>query len=78
MHIQLETSVLRKVIKRLHFGNLLSGVVGTWWSTLSPEAFFLAMAGIAAISGILLSLLAAAEWRFFNGLMSARSARSRA
>jgi len=57
-------------------GNLLSGVVGTWWSSMSPAAFFLAMAGIAAVSGILLLMLAAAERRFFTGLMSVRSARS--
>jgi proton-dependent oligopeptide transporter, POT family len=51
-------------------GNLLSGVVGTWWSHLSPAAFFLAMAGIAAASGLLLWLLAATERRHFAGLMT--------
>lgn len=51
-------------------GNLLSGVVGTWWSTMSPAAFFLAMAGIAALSGGLLWLLAATERRHFAGLMT--------
>jgi POT family proton-dependent oligopeptide transporter len=57
-------------------GNLLSGVVGTWWSTMTPAAFFLAMAGIAAVSGILLAMLAVAERRLFSGLMSVRGARS--
>ena len=51
-------------------GNLLSGVVGTWWSTLSPAAFFLAMAAIAALSGALLWLLAETERRHFTGLMT--------
>ena len=51
-------------------GNLLSGVVGTWWSAMSPAAFFLAMAGIAALSGGLLWLLAATERRHFTGLMT--------
>ncbi len=54
-------------------GNLLSGVVGTWWSAMSPAAFFLAMAGIAAASGALLALLAAIERRHFTGLMMAPS-----
>jgi len=52
-------------------GNLLSGVVGTWWSHLTPAAFFLAMAAIAALSGALLWLLAATERRHFAGLMTA-------
>ena len=51
-------------------GNLLSGVVGTWWSGMAPAAFFLAMAGIAALSGGLLWLLAATERRHFTGLMT--------
>jgi proton-dependent oligopeptide transporter, POT family len=55
-------------------GNLLSGVVGTWWSSLSPAAFFLAMAGIAGLSALLLGMLAAAERRWFNGLMAAPAA----
>ena len=50
-------------------GNLLSGVVGTWWSHMSAAAFFLAMAGIAAVSGAALGLLAAVERRHFTGLM---------
>jgi POT family proton-dependent oligopeptide transporter len=55
-------------------GNLLSGVVGTWWSGMSPAAFFLAMGGIAGLSGLLLGMLAAAERRWFNGLMAAPAA----
>ena len=51
-------------------GNLLSGVVGTWWSSMAPAAFFLAMAGIAALSGGLLWLLAATERKHFTGLMT--------
>jgi proton-dependent oligopeptide transporter, POT family len=51
-------------------GNLLSGVVGTWWSAMTPAAFFMAMAGIAALSGGLLWLLAATERRHFAGLMT--------
>lgn len=54
-------------------GNLLSGVVGTWWSHLSPAAFFLAMAAIAAVSGALLRLLASTERRHFAGLMTSSS-----
>ena len=58
-------------------GNLLSGVVGTWWSHMTPAAFFLAMAGIAALSAALLMLLATAERRYFTGLMTtAQGARS--
>ena len=54
-------------------GNLLSGVVGTWWSHMSPAAFFLAMAAIAAASGVLLRLLATTERRYFAGLMTSSS-----
>ena len=54
-------------------GNLLSGVVGTWWSHMSPAGFFLAMAGIAAVSGVLLGLLACTERRHFAGLMTSTS-----
>ena len=57
-------------------GNLLSGVVGTWWSAMSPGGFYLAMAAIAALSGVLLVLLAAAERRHFSGLMTAQRAGS--
>ena len=57
-------------------GNLLSGVAGTWWSALSPDAFYLAMAAIAALSGLLLTLLAAVERRCFAGLMTAQRAGS--
>jgi POT family proton-dependent oligopeptide transporter len=38
-------------------GNLLSGVVGTWWSGSSPAGFFLAMFGVAGVSGAALFLL---------------------
>ncbi|MBW8844941.1 MAG: peptide MFS transporter [Burkholderiales bacterium] len=38
-------------------GNLLSGWVGTWWASFSPAGFFLAMAGVAALSASLLGLL---------------------
>ncbi|MEO5688156.1 MAG: peptide MFS transporter [Burkholderiaceae bacterium] len=51
-------------------GNLLSGVVGTWWSHMTPAAFFLAMAGIAGLSAALLMLLATTERRYFRGLMT--------
>jgi len=54
-------------------GNLLSGVVGTWWSHMSPAGFFLAMAAIAAVSGVLLQLLATTERRHFAGLMTSAS-----
>ena len=57
-------------------GNLLSGVVGTWWTQLSPDAFFLAMAAIAALASVLLTLLAAAERRWFTDLLTARRAGS--
>jgi POT family proton-dependent oligopeptide transporter len=57
-------------------GNLLSGIVGTWWSSLSPGGFFLAMAGIAGLSGLLLGMLAAAERRYFSGLMTVQAAGS--
>jgi len=35
-------------------GYLISGYVGTWWSVMSPTAFFAAMAGITAISALIL------------------------
>jgi len=54
-------------------GNLLSGVVGTWWSHMSPASFFLAMAAIAAAAGVLLRLLATTERRHFAGLMTSAS-----
>jgi len=57
-------------------GNLLSGVVGTWWTRLSPDGFFLAMAALCAIAGVLLTLLAAAERRWFTDLMTAQRAGS--
>ena len=42
-------------------GNFLGGYVGTWWSSMSPAAFFGAMAAIAAASGVALAALALAE-----------------
>ena len=54
-------------------GNFLSGVVGTWWSVLTPAAFFLAMAGIAGLAALLLQMLAVAESRYFAGMMSVRT-----
>jgi POT family proton-dependent oligopeptide transporter len=38
-------------------GNLLAGALGTLWSRLSPPAFFAAMAGVAALSGLSLLLV---------------------
>jgi proton-dependent oligopeptide transporter, POT family len=35
-------------------GNLLAGVVGSWWSSTSPAIFFAAMAGLAMFSAVLL------------------------
>ena len=35
-------------------GNLLSGMIGTVWEKVTPQAFFLMMAGICAASGLLL------------------------
>ena len=35
-------------------GYLVSGVVGTWWSVMSPAAFFVAMAAITALSALIL------------------------
>lgn len=35
-------------------GNLLSGMIGTVWEKVTPQAFFLMMAGICAVSGVLL------------------------
>ena len=35
-------------------GNLLAGVVGSWWSSTSPAIFFAAMAGLAVLSAALL------------------------
>lgn len=38
-------------------GNLLSGVVGTWWEPLGPPAFFSVMAGVCLCAGALLVAL---------------------
>jgi len=39
-------------------GNLLAGYVGTWWSAMSPAAFFGAMALIAGVAALVLAGLA--------------------
>jgi POT family proton-dependent oligopeptide transporter len=39
-------------------GNLLSGVVGAWWTHGSPEGFFLAMGGICGLSAVLMGVIA--------------------
>lgn len=44
-------------------GNLLSGVVGMGWSRVTPDVFFLAMAAVAALSGVLLGAIAAVDRR---------------
>ncbi len=38
-------------------GNLLAGMLGTLWSRLSPNAFFLLMAAVAAVASLALLLL---------------------
>ena len=35
-------------------GNLLSGFIGVWWSSLGPTPFFLAIAAITAVSAVML------------------------
>jgi len=35
-------------------GNLLSGVIGATWERMSPEVFFMMMAAIASVSGLIL------------------------
>ena len=44
-------------------GNLLAGYVGTWWSVLSPAAFFAATGAIAAVSGSALAGLGVMQQR---------------
>jgi POT family proton-dependent oligopeptide transporter len=44
-------------------GNLLSGYVGTWWSEMSPAAFFAAMGIIATAAGVALASLALLQRR---------------
>jgi len=44
-------------------GNLLAGYVGTWWSSMSPGAFFGAMGLIAAAAGVALLSLALMQQR---------------
>lgn len=44
-------------------GNLLSGVVGTWWEEMGPAAFFGAMAGVCLVSCAMLAGIAYVERR---------------
>jgi POT family proton-dependent oligopeptide transporter len=48
-------------------GNLLSGVVGTWWERMTPDVFFLAMGGIALVSAAMLRGIDAVDRRRENG-----------
>ncbi len=47
------------------FGNLLAGVLGSYWSTMDKPTFFLMIAGIAAVAGAIIALLR----RPFRGLL---------
>jgi POT family proton-dependent oligopeptide transporter len=38
------------------FGNLLAGVLGSYWSVMNKSAFFLIIAGIAALAGVVIAL----------------------
>ena len=38
------------------FGNLLAGVLGSYWSAMDKPAFFLMIAGIAALAGVVIAL----------------------
>jgi len=38
------------------FGNLLAGVLGSYWSAMDKSAFFLMIAGIAALAGVIIAL----------------------
>jgi POT family proton-dependent oligopeptide transporter len=38
------------------FGNLLAGVLGSYWSVMDKSAFFLIIAGIAALAGVVIAL----------------------
>jgi len=44
-------------------GNLVAGYVGTWWSTMAPMEFFVAMGLIAAAAGAALAALATMQRR---------------
>lgn len=44
-------------------GNLVAGYVGTWWSTMTPMEFFVAMGLIAAAAGAALASLATMQRR---------------
>ena len=39
------------------FGNLLAGVLGSYWSTMGKPTFFLMIAGIAVVAGAIIALL---------------------
>jgi POT family proton-dependent oligopeptide transporter len=47
------------------FGNLLAGVLGSYWSAMDKPVFFLMIAGIAALAGAVIALL---RWPF-GGLL---------
>jgi POT family proton-dependent oligopeptide transporter len=47
------------------FGNLLAGVLGSYWSAMDKPVFFLMIAGIAALAGAVIALLR----RPFGGLL---------
>ena len=38
------------------FGNLLAGVLGSYWSAMDKPAFFLMIASIAALAGVVIAL----------------------
>jgi POT family proton-dependent oligopeptide transporter len=38
-------------------GNLLVGYLGTFWSSMSPAPFFMMLAAIAAVAGVLIAAL---------------------
>lgn len=44
-------------------GNLLSGVIGTWWESMTPVLFFLSMAGISLLACVLLLAIELADRR---------------
>jgi POT family proton-dependent oligopeptide transporter len=39
------------------FGNFLAGYLGTFWSSMSPAPFFMMLAAIAAVAGVLIAAL---------------------
>ena len=50
-------------IAHLAAGNLVAGYVGTWWSTMTPMEFFIAIGLIAAAAGAALAALATMQRR---------------